>query len=115
MPTSGKRKGYKVFGRIDSCSGRLCYTSQAGRCNADSDAACLRDVLAHTRRHVLVRQAGARSHTSTAMQQCFPNHAQRLTIEQLPAYSPDFTPMESLGKKGKKEATHLQYFPEFSH
>jgi len=37
-----------------------------------------------------------------------------LTIEQLPAYSPDFNPIEHLWKKVKKEATHLKHFPEFS-
>src|SRR4029079_10769843 len=44
----------------------------------------------------------------------FETHADRLTIEQLPAYSPDFNPIEHLWKKVKKEATHLKHFPEFS-
>ncbi len=29
--------------------------------------------------------------------------------------SPDFNPIEHLWKKVKKEATHLKYFPEFTH
>jgi hypothetical protein len=33
---------------------------------------------------------------------------------QLPAYSPDFNPIEYLWKKVKKLATHLKYFPEFT-
>ena len=37
-----------------------------------------------------------------------------LADEQLPAYSPDFNPIEPLWKKVKKEATHLKYFPEFT-
>jgi transposase len=44
----------------------------------------------------------------------FETHAARLTIEQLPAYSPDFTPIEHLWKKVTKEATHLKHFPEFT-
>ena len=48
------------------------------------------------------------------MQQFFATHADRLTIEQLPAYSPDFNPIEPLWKKVKKETTHLKYFPEFT-
>src|SRR5262245_7224018 len=40
--------------------------------------------------------------------------AARLTIEQLPSYSPDFNPIEHLWKKVKKEATHLKYFPDFT-
>ena len=49
-----------------------------------------------------------------AMQQFFDAHADRLTIKQLPSYSPDFNPIEHLWKKVKKEATHLKYFPEFT-
>jgi len=62
----------------------------------------------------MVIQDGARYHTSQAMQPCFEAHADRLTIEQLPAYSPDFNPIEHLWKKVKKEATHLKYVPEFT-
>src|ERR671937_335669 len=113
VPTSGKRRGYKVFGLIDYFSGRFFYKTHEGRFNSASYAAFLLDVLAQTRRHVVVMQDGARDHTSTAMQQFFDAHADRLTIEQLPAYSPDFNPIEHLWKKVKKEATHLKYFPAF--
>jgi len=114
VPTSGKRKGYKVFGLIDYFSGRFFYKSHQGRFNSESYAAFLLDILSQTKRHVVVIQDGARYHTSKAMQQFFDTHAERLTIEQLPAYSPDFNPIEHLWKKIKKEATHLKYFPEFS-
>jgi transposase len=112
--TSGKRKGSKVFGRLDYFSGQFFYKAQEGRFNAESYAAFLREVLAHTRRHVVVIQDGARYHTSAAMQQFFDAHAERLTLEQLPASSPDFNPIEHLWKQVKKEATHLKYFPEFT-
>jgi len=114
VPTSGKRKGYKVFGLIDYFSGRFFYKGHEGRFNSESYAAFLRDVLSQTRRHVVVIQDGARYHTSQAMQDFFKAHAARLTIEQLPSYSPDFNPIEHLWKKVKKEATHLKYFPDFS-
>src|SRR5262249_31817115 len=86
----------------------------AGRCNSASYAAFLLDVLSQTTQPVVVIQDGARYHTSKAMQASFETHAERLTIEQLPAYSPDFNPIEHLWKKVKKEATHLKYFPEFT-
>jgi transposase len=114
VPTSGKRKGYKVFGLIDYFSGRLFYKGHEGRFNAESSAAFLLDVLAQTRRHVVVIQDGARYHTSQAMSAFFKAHKARLTIEQLPSYSPDFNPIEHLWKKVKKEATHLKYFPDFA-
>jgi transposase len=114
VPTSGKRKGYKVFGLIDYFSGRFFYKGQEGRLNSESYAAFLLDVLSQTRRHVVGLQDGARYHTSQAMQDFFKAHAARLTIAQLPSYSPDFNPIEHLWKKVKKEATHLKYFPDFS-
>ena len=114
VPTSGKRKGYKVCGRIDSCSGRLFSTGQEGRLNSESSAAFLLDVRSHTRRHVVVMHDGARSHTSQAMHDFFKAHAARLTMEPLPSYSPAVNPREHLWKKGKKEATHVKYFPDFA-
>src|SRR5215468_4203060 len=114
VPTSGKRKAYKVFGLIDYLSGRFFYKAHAGRFNSASYAAFLLDVLSQTTQPVVVIQDGARYHTSKAMQAFFEAHADRLSIEQLPAYSPDFTPIEHLWKKVKKEATHLKHFPEFT-
>ena len=113
VPTSGKRKGYKVFGLIDYFSGRFFYKAHEGRFNSESYAAFLLDVLSQTTQHVVVIQDGARYHTSKAMQQFFDVHADRLTIEPLPAYSPDFNPIEHLWKKIKKDATHLKHFPAF--
>jgi transposase len=98
-----------VFGRSDYCSGRLFSNGQEGRLNAESSAAFLLDGLAQTRRHVVGMHDGARSHTSQAMQAFFKAHAARLTMAPLPSYSPDFNPIEHLGKKVKKEATHLKY------
>jgi transposase len=114
VPTSGQRKGYKVFGLIDYFSGQFFYKTHEGRLNSESYTAFLLDVLAQTRRHVIVIQDGARYHTSQAMQQFVNAHVARLPIEQLPSYSPDFNPIEHLWKKVKKEATHLKYFPEFT-
>jgi transposase len=114
VPTSGKRKAYKVFGLIDYFSGRFFYKAHTGRFNSQSYADFLLDVLRQTTRPVVVIQDGARYHTSKAMQAFFEAHTDRLTIEQLPAYSPDFNPIEHLWKKVKKEATHLKHFPEFT-
>ena len=114
VPTSGKRKGYKVFGLIDYFSGRFFYKGHEGRFHSESSMAFLLDVLAQTRRHVVVIPEGARYHTSQAMQDFVKAHTARLTIEQLPSYSPDFNPIEHLWKKVNKEATHLKYFLDFA-
>jgi len=107
VKTSGKRKGYKVFGLIDYSSGRFFYKAETGRFNSESYACFLLEVLAQTTQHIILIQDGARYHTSKAMSQFFDEHKERLTKFQLPSYSPDFNPIEYLWKKVKKEATHL--------
>ena len=114
VKTSGKRKGYKVFGLIDYFSGRLFFKGQTDRFNADSYRTFLEEVLARTTQPIILIQDGARYHTSQVMQQFFAHKAQRLTVFQLPGYSPDFNPIEFLWKKVKKQGTHLQYFPDFA-
>ena len=41
-------------------------------------------------------------------------HSDRITVDPLPSYSPDYNPIEYLWKKTKKRATHNQYFKEFA-
>lgn len=114
VKTSGKRKGYKVFGLIGCRSGRFFWKGQTERFNAESYAAFLTEVLVQTEGYLIVVQDGARYHTSKAMQDFFAAHTDRLMIAQLPAYSPDFNPIEHLWRNVKKEATHLKYFPAFA-
>jgi transposase len=82
------------------------------RFNSESSATFLLEVVSQTNPHVVVIQDGARYHTSKAMQQFFVAHAGRLTIAPLPAYAPDFNPIEHRWKKLKKAATHLKHCPE---
>jgi transposase len=113
VKTSGQRKAYKIFGLIDYFSGAFFYKAHTGRFNSASYEAFLREVLAKTSQPLIIIQDGARYHTSKAMQQFFAHHADRLSIYQLPAYSPDFNPIEYLWRNIKKQATHLRYFPTF--
>ena len=48
------------------------------------------------------------------MQEFFEQHKERLTVYQLPSYSPDYNPIEKLWKEIKKDGTHLHYFPTFN-
>ena len=47
------------------------------------------------------------------MKAFFEAHKDRLTVFDLPSYSPDYNPIEKLWKKVKEKGTHLQYFPTF--
>jgi len=113
VPTSGKRKGYKVFGAMEDFSGRLCSQGIEGRFTADSYQAFVQRVMAQTTAHRFLIHDGARSHTSKATTQFFAAHADRLTVHPLPSYSPDDNPIASLWKKTKQRATHNKYCKEF--
>ena len=113
VKTAGKRKAYKTFGLIDYFTGRLFHQSLTGKFNAESYQAFLTSVLACTRQPIFLIQDGAKYHTSKAMQAFFAQQAERLTVYQLPSYSPDYNPIEYLWRKVKTLATHNQYFPQF--
>jgi transposase len=113
VKTTGKRKAYKVFGLIDFFTGRVFYRGIDSRFNSETYQAFLLKVLAETPRHVVLIQDGAKYHTSKAMREFFAAHQDRITVYQLPSYSPDYNPIEFLWKNVKRKATHNQYFPEF--
>ena len=52
-------------------------------------------------------------HTSALTKAFFEEQKARLTVFQLPTYSPDYNPIEKLWKKIKDQDTHLHYFPTF--
>ena len=113
VKTSGKRKGYKVFGLIEYFTGRFFYQGQEGRLNSAAYIAFLRRVLEHTPQPILLIQDGARYHTSAETKAFFAQQTARLQVIQLPTYSPDYNPIEKLWKKIKQQETHLHYFPTF--
>jgi transposase len=113
LKTSGKRKAYKTFGLIDYFTGRFFHHSITDKFNADSYQTFLIRVLSDTDQHIFLIQDGARYHTSKAMQTFFELHLARITVCQLPSYSPDFNPIEYLWRKVKNLATHNKYFPNF--
>jgi transposase len=113
VKTSGKRKGYKVFGLIEYFTGRFFYQGQEGRLNSAAYIAFLQRVLEQTTHPILLIQDGAKYHTSAETTAFFAQHAARLQVFQLPTYSPDYNPIEKLWKKIKQQDTHLHYFPTF--
>lgn len=113
IKTTGKRKAYKVFGLIDFFTGRLFYRGIAGKFNSESYIDFLKMVLQQTQKPLFLVQDGARYHTSKLTKQFFQDHPQRLTVAQLPSYSPDYNPIEFLWRALKRRTTHNIYFPEF--
>ena len=113
VQTSGKRKGYKVFGLIEYWTGKFFYKSQEGKLESSSYIEFLKEVLSSTKKHIVLIQDGAKYHTSKLVKEFFKENKDRLTVFQLPSYSPDYNPIEKLWKKIKEGGTHLTYFPTF--
>jgi transposase len=114
VKTSGKRKGYKIFGAIEYFSGRLFYQGIEGRFNSENYQTFLQMILDHTIEHLFLIHDGARYHTSASTQAFLAAHRERITEYPLPSYSPDYNPIEYLWRKTKKRATHNKYFKEFA-
>jgi transposase len=113
IKTCGKRKAYKVFGLIDYFSGRLFYQGHTGRFTAESYCQFLASVLAQTHQPIILVHDGAKYHTAAKTRAFCEQHAERLTVEPLPAYSPDYNPIEHLWRNVRRCKTHNRYFPEF--
>ena len=113
VKTSGKRKGYKVFGVIEFFSGQFFWRAQTERFESLTYQEFLSYVLTQTTHPVILIQDGARYHTSRATRDFFAAHEERLSVYQLPSYSPDYNPIEFLWKQMKQRATHNRYFAQF--
>ena len=75
--------------------------------------AFLKRVLEHTTPPIILMQDGAKYHTSAETTAFFAQQTARLQVVQLPAYAPDYNPIEKLWKKITQQDTHLHYFPTF--
>ena len=71
-------------------------------------------LMEQTTQHLFLIHDGARYHTRAATQAFLAAHRNRITVEPLPSYSPDYNPIEYLWKKTKQRATHNKYFKEFA-
>ena len=113
VKTCGRRKGYKVFGLISYLDGQFLCGGTEERFNSESYEAFLEGVLSKVRGHVILIQDGAKYHRSKHTRAFFERRKDRLTVFQLPSYSPDYNPIEMLWKKIKQTHVHLHYFPTF--
>ena len=111
VQTAGKRTGYTGFGLLAACTGGFFSQGQEGRLHATASLAFRTRVLTQTTRDSLLRQAGAKDHTSAEPQACFTRPAARLQVFPRPTYAPDYNPIAKLCKKSKQQETPLHSFP----
>lgn len=113
IKTSGVRKGYKVFGLIEYFTGKFFCQAQEGKLNSVSYIHFLESVLDKTKEHLFIIQDNAGYHKSEEVKSFFDDNSDRITMKELPSYSPDYNPIEMLWKKIKQTGIHMHYFPTF--
>ncbi len=113
VKTSGVIKGYKVFGLIEYFTGKFFYQTQEESLHSDAYIHFLKRVLEKTNKHLHLIQDGSSYHTSKKTKEFFKDHSNRITVYQLPSYSPDYNPIAMLWKKIKVKGVHMHYFPTF--
>jgi transposase len=91
----------------------LAATSVTGKFNAQTYQEFLQQLLDEIRSPIILVQDSVSYHVCNVIEDFAKAHADRLTIELLPTFSPDFNPIEKLWKNTKKESTHLKYFETF--
>ena len=91
----------------------LQHTETSGRFNGASYVEFLKQLLDYYQGKVILIEEGAPYHGSNVVKEFKSANVDRLTIERLPAFSPDYNPIEKLWKNTKKDSTHLKYFKTF--
>ena len=91
----------------------LQYTETSGRFNGESYVEFLKQLLAYYKGKIILIEDGAPYHDSNVVKEFKLANAGRLTIERLPAFSPDYNPIEKLWKNTKRDSTHMKYFKTF--
>jgi len=91
----------------------LKHAETAGRFNGATYVEFLKQIIETSSSHIILVEDGAPYHGSQVVKEFVESHSERISIERLPAFSPDFNPIEKLWKNTKKEATHCKYFETF--
>ena len=91
----------------------LQHTETSGRFNGQSYVEFLAQLLAHYKGKIILIEDGAPYHGSAVVNEFKLANSDRLTVERLPAFSPDFNPIEKLWKNTKRDSTHMKYFKTF--
>jgi len=90
----------------------LKHAETSGKFNGDSYKEFLQQLLNHYKGNIILIEDGAPYHKRADVVEFWKNEP-RLSVHRLPAFSPDYNPIEKLWKNTKRDATHLKYFKTF--
>ena len=89
-------------------------TETSGKFNGQSYIEFLQQLLDNYDGNIFLIEDGASYHHSKIVTEFKNKNSNRLSVTALPAYSPDYNPIEKLWKNTKRDATHLKYFKTFA-
>ena len=114
VKTSGIRKAYRVFGLLDCFGGKVYHRGLEGKFNSETYQDFLAWALTQIPGQIILIQDNVSYHVSAQLTAFYTEHADRLTVHQLPAYSPELNPIEGFWNTVKEYASHLRWFPHFT-
>jgi transposase len=91
----------------------LKHTEIAGKFNGENYIKFLQKIIEESTEKVILVEDGAPYHGSHIVKDFVKEHSEKLYLERLPSFSPDFNPIEKLWKNTKRDATHCKYFETF--
>jgi transposase len=110
VKSTGSKKNVNIMGAINYMTGKTHALMTELKVDGDAFICYLKVLLKETRKHIHLIVDNAKFHKSTKVKAFLRKIRNRLTIHYLPAYSPDYNPIEGLWKKLKKNTTHNVYF-----
>lgn len=110
IPTLGNHAKKKIFGVVNPFTGNSLYRI-AKRLSSDEFIAFVDDIKAHYRRHKIVLVLdNFPTHKAKLVKDYIKDNSDWLEILFLPAYSPQFNPIEQLWKHMKYIVTHNTFY-----
>lgn len=108
------RKSVKVFGALSLAHNPRFHFAFAERFNSHTFLRFLKGMVRRASRKILVVLDNVGYHHARIVREWVEAHADKIELHFLPAYSPQFNPIEILWRQTKRVATHNRYFPTLS-
>lgn len=106
------RRSKKVFGTVSLEHNPKWHFRFVERFNGETFLRFLRQVVRHNSgRKILMVLDNVRYHHAKKVSEWVAANSHRIELHFLPAYSPDFNPIEQVWKATKRVATHNRHFP----